>query len=639
MFITAYVGKRFPVLLLLGLSLIIAGCQDEGGRKSKGPENDSGDSGEVSSELTEFEIVPQLKDRSVDSPLHAVFKKTEPKEDPGWDTEVLADHAKNQLKMMGKLLLDGRPTEGLLDSLQDYLDPGFSACPLRPGLDQVFSDGPIQVYRKSDDPADEKETGFLLATKGWIASFSKDKRCDDETLRWKIVRVDSSGKTGAFGTGVRLEVDGLSPIGERLSQLIELDCDWVGKETPLLKSWRVVRFEEVILKEEGDAKAAAPFVDHTAAIMADCASFDSQLARGTDYWYGNFDVAFGIQQGNQGISVCDVNGDGREDLFVCQPAGLLSRLYLQNPDGTLRDFTRESGLTWLDDARSALFVDLDGDGDEDLAWGLGYSLTIHENDGTGRFRLRVEIDMFSWPTSVAAADYDLDGDLDLYVCGYTSRNDVAPGDVFANPVPYHDANNGARNLFVKNEGDFDFADITAKSGFSQNNRRFSFAAGWEDFDLDGDQDLYVANDFGRNNLYRNELQADGSRRFVDVAADAGVEDIAAGMSVSWGDVNRDGLMDVYVSNMFSSAGGRIAFQQHFQDSADDLTRAQLQRHARGNTLYQNQGNGTFTDISLESGTNMGRWAWASHFVDLNNDAWEDLFVANGFYTAEDSGDL
>ncbi len=84
------------------------------------------------------------------------------------------------------------------------------------------------------------------------------------------------------------------------------------------------------------------------------------------------------------------------------------------------------------------------------------------------------------------------------------------------------------------------------------------AASWEDYDQDGDLDLYVANDFGRNNLYRND---DG--QFVDVAAEAGVEDISAGMSVSWGDYNNDGQADLYVGNMFSSAGNRVTYQRQF----------------------------------------------------------------------------
>src|SRR5258708_20094642 len=84
---------------------------------------------------------------------------------------------------------------------------------------------------------------------------------------------------------------------------------------------------------------------------------------------------------------------------------------------------------------------------------------------------------------------------------------------------------------------------------------------WEDLEKDGWMDLYVANDFGRHNLYRND-----HGHFTDVAAAAGVEDIGAGMSVSWGDFNRDGLMDLYVANMFSSARSRIAYQPKFPPS-------------------------------------------------------------------------
>ncbi len=154
--------------------------------------------------------------------------------------------------------------------------------------------------------------------------------------------------------------------------------------------------------------------------------------------------------------------------------------------------------------------------------------------------------------------------------------------------------------------------------------------GWND----GDQDLYVANDYGRNNLYRNE-----NGHFSDVAQDAGVEDISAGMSVSWGDYNHDGQMDLYVSNMWSSAGKRITYQRKFQPGTTDRTRSDFQRHARGNSLFMNRGDGTFRDVSVESDVTMGRWAWGSRFIDLNNDGREDLLVTNGFITQEDTRDL
>jgi hypothetical protein len=578
----------------------------------------------------EFSPVPLLTDRSERSPLHGVFKKTEATEDPSWKTEVLAEKAKQQLKKLAKLLFKAPRKPFTDEELSKIVYSSFEGETIYPDLEEVYRSPSFLISRKtSTGPV----ASFRPAVQIWRNSIKPGRIDGEAAIRWKVIAVEEL--EDGFSTDVRLEIDGASPSGSRMSQIAELTCQWTGDQTPLLRTWKIKRFEEIQLL----ASSPTPFLDHAVGLMKHEKTYSDQLALGADYWYGNFDVAFGVQQGNQGISICDINSDGREDLFVCQPAGLPSRMYLQQEDGGLKDVTEKSGLNWLDDARSALFVDLDGDGDEDLALGLGYSLTIHENDGQGRFRLRVEIDMYSWPASLATADYDNDGDLDLYFCGYTPRNDVEPGDLFANPVPYQDANNGARNFFIENLGSFDFADITAKCGLSENNRRFSFAASWEDYDQDGDQDLYVANDFGRNNLYRNDLLEDGSRRFVDVAAEAGVEDVAAGMSVSWGDCNRDGLPDLYISNMFSSAGGRIAFQRQFQNASKEEIRAQLQRHARGNTLYQNRGDGTFADVSVESGVTMGRWAWASHFVDLNNDAWEDLVVTNGFHTTEDTGDL
>ena len=159
-----------------------------------------------------------------------------------------------------------------------------------------------------------------------------------------------------------------------------------------------------------------------------------------------------------------------------------------------------------------------------------------------------------------------------------------------------------------------------------------------DYDNDGDPDLYVANDFGRNNLYRNESDGKGGLRFVDAAAGEGAEDSASGMSVSWSDYDRDGLMDIYISNMFSAAGARVTSQELFKPRASGLVRRRLQRFARGNTLLRGGDDG-FEDASLAANVNMGRWAWGWGFVDINGDGWDDLVVANGYITTEDTGDL
>ena len=97
-------------------------------------------------------------------------------------------------------------------------------------------------------------------------------------------------------------------------------------------------------------------------------------------------------------------------------------------------------------------------------------------------------------------------------------------------------------------------------------------------------------------------------------------------------------MDVYISNMFSAAGSRITYQDAFKRDAPEV-KTRLQRFARGNTLLKSLEDGTFSDVSTEAGLTMGRWAWSSNFVDLNNDGWEDLIVANGYITTDDIGDL
>ena len=360
------------------------------------------------------------------------------------------------------------------------------------------------------------------------------------------------------------------------------------------------------------------------------------MLRSTDHWRARIPVNLGLDVvANHGLALGDVNGDGLDDLYLCQQGGLPNRLFIQNPDGTLTDHTRQSGTGWLDYCASALIVDLDNDGDRDLAVSQDFKLLLMENDGSGRFNLSFGTSTHAQTFSISAADFDLDGDLDIYACGYNPSADRVRSGALGEPLPYHDAQNGGANMLLSNDGSWEFNEVTENVGLNHNNNRFSFAATWEDYDDDGDPDLYVANDYGRNNLYENT-----SGRFVDVAAELGIEDMASGMSASWGDFDRDGRLDIYISNMFSAAGNRITFQRQFKPGAPQTMLAQYQRHARGNTLFQaNQEGRGFRDVSVEQGVTMGRWAWGSRFVDLNNDGWEDLVVANGFISTEDTGDL
>ncbi|NIP95374.1 MAG: VCBS repeat-containing protein, partial [Akkermansiaceae bacterium] len=289
---------------------------------------------------------------------------------------------------------------------------------------------------------------------------------------------------------------------------------------------------------------------------------------------------------NHGLAIGDVNGDQLEDLYICQQGGVPNRLFLQNPDGTLRDFTAESETGWLDYCASALIVDLDNDGDKDLVVSQDFKMLFMDNvDGKGRFELAFGHGTKAQTFSISATDFDLDGRLDIYACGYNPSATTQRAGAMGEPVPFHDANNGGPNLLFRNAGNWEFEDVTTRAGLDVNNRRFSFGASWEDYDNDGDLDLYVANDFGRNNLYRND-SANGRFFFREISDALGVQDTSAGMSTNWADYNRDGWMDLYISNMFSGAGNRITYQKQFLSETSGEVREQFQRMARGNTLFR-----------------------------------------------------
>ena len=302
------------------------------------------------------------------------------------------------------------------------------------------------------------------------------------------------------------------------------------------------------------ARAEAPwFQDQTPALLPGARLPQSLLRAGGVETVERHDRLIPISTmylGMHGVAVGDVNGDGHEDLYWARPGGEPNQLLIRQPDGRLLDRARSAGVADLEDTGGVLICDLDGDGARDLIAGLRSQLVIAWNDGQGRFAQRTVLDggaEASQIYSITAADADGDGDLDLYDTRYFDGSRLGSA-----PTPYHDAENGARNFFWRNGGKRAFREATAEVGLDTNNTRFSLASLWEDLDGDGDLDLYVTNDFGRNNYYRN----DGGQ-FVDVAETRGALDIAASMGVSAGDANRDGRIDLYVSNMHTAAGMRV----------------------------------------------------------------------------------
>ncbi len=478
----------------------------------------------------------------------------EPSLDPkadGWPSEAFAEDAKVMLLQLLERLDSHQSADA--GKLTAIVSDQFQCTELFPqSTKPVFEDDLLKIIRaEATDPVwrYRGQQGLVEALGRLALPFVDATNVQSHA---KVVRVlrreDGSWKTQAL-------IESTGEIGSgSCEQHSRWSCEWANTAAGglQLKSIVATDFQQAISNKNW-------FVDCTAAALANAKEAAGQLSFGLNHWLRRIERARGIHVfARCGLAVGDVNGDGSDDLYVCQPGGLPNRLLLQNSDGTVADVSHASGCDWLDHTSSALLIDLDNDSDQDLVLATVSGLVIMANDGDCQFKVRNRLPITdSDVQSLAAADYDNDGDLDLFLCV-----DFAKPFTQEAGFLYHDANDGGRNVLFRNDttGDqWEFVDVTDKVGLSVNNQRHSLAASWEDYDNDGDQDLYVANDYGQNCLYRND---DG--HFVEIASEAGVVDLGSGMSSSWGDYNRDGSIDLYVGNMFSSAGNRITRQAAIQ---------------------------------------------------------------------------
>jgi hypothetical protein len=567
-----------------------------------------------------------IKDRGMDLPSWALDnRKRRSSEFDGWSSEVLHDLAKAEIKKFAKAIAHHG-----FEHIHEQFDQDFIGLTiLRPQQFEILiDDGFTQASRAKGFTGDLYPASRAAElTHDLLTPFDEGVEIHPFV---KIISVDIRDDD-YFSTEVLGHFSAPTATGGRFQQNIQWNAEWrVRKEG----GESVVRMFALRASFCEELKTQAPLLeDLTGAVFGDMAHFRSEYLHGVNEYMDMTDRLIGNSFiGAQGFAVGDVNQDGRDDLYVCQQGGLPNRLFTHSKDGRARDKTQSAGVGFLDNSRSALFLDLDNDGDQDLIVAVGANLMICWNDGTGQFNdlTPVQGDGDDEIYSLSAADIDADGDLDLYAVRYT-----AGGIIGGVPTPYHDANNGASNMLWRNLGDRKFSLATAEVGLNQNNSKFSLSSLWEDYDDDGDLDLYVTNDFGHNNLYRN----DGGN-FIDVAGEIGASDLAAGMGISAADIDGDGDMDYHVSNMFSSAGRRIVPQSdQFMQGKQEKVHEHYLRHARGNTLLENLGDGTFRDITLDAGIAVGGWAWGARMGDLSGDGLPDIYSPNGFVTNTDTHDL
>jgi len=334
-----------------------------------------------------------------------------------------------------------------------------------------------------------------------------------------------------------------------------------------------------------------------------------------------------IETTGAGVAIFDYDNDGWPDIFLVNGTtlelassgkGSSSRMYRNNHDGTFTDVTIKAGLaTTVGWGQGACVGDYDNDGWQDLyVTYYGKNRLYHNRNGVFEEvedKAGVAGSGKSWGTGCAFVDFDRDGRLDLMVANYVDFDQATvakPGErsscvwkgvpVMCGPRGLR----GAKNILYRNGGDGSFENVTVKSRIDRTEGQYGLGVATLDFDDDGWPDIYVACDSAPSILYRNNH--DGT--FTDVAVSAGVafnEDgrEQAGMGITVADFNGDGRLDLFKTNF-----------------SDDTP-----------TLYRNDGEGVFTDVTYAAGlgSHTQYLGWGTMFFDFDNDGWPDLILANG----------
>jgi len=337
-----------------------------------------------------------------------------------------------------------------------------------------------------------------------------------------------------------------------------------------------------------------------------------------------------------GVAVFDYDSDGRLDVYLLNGSTVEAErgrekppraaLYRNLGDWKFEDVTAKAGVANERWGMGAAVGDYDNDGDPDLYVGNFGVSRLYRNNGDGTFTDvagRLGVARKGWSTGASFGDYDRDGRLDLFVPGYVeldlnnlppSPADAGkPGGVGQNFCQFRGQPvmcgprglKGERDTLYRQRADGTFEDVSDKTGVNDEPRYYGFSSAWVHANEDDLLDLLVVNDSTPKQLYMNL----GGGKFEEVGYPSGVAlnengREQAGMGLAVGDYDNDGRVDFYITNF-----------------SDDT-----------NTLYHNDGEGNFTDVTFQAG--MGEptipfLGWGTSFLDFDNDGWKDVFVANG----------
>ena len=323
-----------------------------------------------------------------------------------------------------------------------------------------------------------------------------------------------------------------------------------------------------------------------------------------------------------GIAVCDFDKDGWVDFYLTNSGeNSKNALYHNKGDGTFEEVAEKLGVADLNKdgtgtSQGALWGDFDGDGYPDLlVYKWGKAALFQNNAGKGFTDVTEKANLPKWMNANAATlfDYDLDGKLDILLCGYfDEQHDMWHlNTTKIMPDALNFAHNGAAKHLLHNEGNFVFRDTTQEMGMT--NKSWLLAAIAADLRGTGYPDLFLASDYGVPELWLN----DGGKKFTEVGKDAGVAKQAkSGMNAAFGDIYNDGRLSVYISNIWED--GQVMQGNNLWVPKEDAPKGVLE--------YEN--------LADAVGVEKGGWSFGAQFGDLNNDGFQDIYLTNGYISAD-----
>ncbi len=334
-----------------------------------------------------------------------------------------------------------------------------------------------------------------------------------------------------------------------------------------------------------------------------------------------------LEMTGNGVGLIDIDNDHDLDVILVNGTKLdgaidgeppVSRIYLNNGDGTFKDATGGSGLDRTGWGQGVCAGDYDNDGHTDILITYFGHNSLYRNLGEGRFQdvtgeAGLPVDGHRWSTNCNFLDYDRDGNLDLFITNYIELNleeAMEPGStpycswrgvsVFCGPRGFP----GEQNRLYHNEGDGRFRDVSREAGIFSDEKHYNLGSIAADFNNDGWPDIFVACDSTPGRLYSNNQ--DGT--FTDIGVIAGVaysdDGLEEGsMGATAGDYDNNGWLDIVITN--------------FMDETS--------------TPYHNEGDWFFQDMTYVSGlgVNTSFVGWGLDFLDLDQDGWKDMVLSNG----------